>query len=160
MDNLIEKNIVFRKLTEIDKELFVKLRMAYLTDEHTINEPEKKQIENNLKSYFDEHIFKNDFIGMVCEYNGEVISAAYLIISERPSNPNFINGKTGTLINVYTYPEYRKKGIAAKLIKEIINEAKKADISMINLQATNNGYNVYKKLGFKDSECKSMNMKI
>jgi GNAT superfamily N-acetyltransferase len=27
-------------------------------------------------------------------------------------------------MNVFTYPEYRKKGIAKKLIKEIIKEAK------------------------------------
>jgi GNAT superfamily N-acetyltransferase len=160
METIIEKNVFFRKLIETDKKLFVNLRMAYLTEEYKIGEIEKKQIENNLESYFDEHILKNDFIGIICEYNGKIISAAYLILSEKPPNPNFINGKTGTLMNVYTYPEYRKKGIAAKLIMEIIKEAKNINVKIINLEATNAGIKLYEKIGFKESEYKSMSIKI
>jgi GNAT superfamily N-acetyltransferase len=85
---------------------------------------------------------------------------AYLAISEKPANPGFINGKTGTLLNVYTYPEYRKKGIAAKLIKEIINEAKKLDVKIIDLKATEAGFKLYKKSGFKESKYKCMNINI
>ena len=160
METIIEKNIFFRKLIETDKKLFVNLRMAYLTEEYKMSEIEKRQIENNLESYFDEHILKNDFIGIICEYNGKIISVAYLILSEKPSNPNFINGKTGTLMNVYTYPEYRKKGIATKLIMEIIKEAKNINVKIINLEATNAGIKLYKKIGFKESEYRSMSIKI
>ena len=160
METIIEKNISFRKLIETDKILFVNLRMAYLTEEYKISEIEKKQIENNLESYFDEHMLKKDFIGIICEYNGKIISVAYLILSEKPPNPNFINGKTGTLMNVYTYPEYRKKGIATKLIMEIIKEAKNINVKIINLEATNAGIKLYEKIGFKESEYKSMSIKI
>ena len=160
METIIEKNIFFRKLIETDKKLFVNLRMAYLTEEYKMSEIEKRQIENNLESYFDEHILKNDFIGIIFEYNGKIISVAYLILSEKPSNPNFINGKTGTLMNVYTYPEYRKKGIATKLIMEIIKEAKNINVKIINLEATNAGIKLYKKIGFKESEYRSMSIKI
>jgi len=160
MNNSIEKNIVFRKLNENDKELFINLRMAYLMDCYDICETDKKQIENNLKIYFDDHINKNDFIGIIGEYDNKIISVAYLIITEKPPNKNFINGKTGTLMNVYTYPEYRKNGIAKKLIGEIIKEAKTKEINYIDLMATEAGYNLYKKLGFNDSKDKSMNLKI
>ncbi|WP_461257241.1 GNAT family N-acetyltransferase, partial [Treponema sp. R80B11-R83G3] len=93
-------------------------------------------------------------------YNGNVVSVAYLIISEYPSNPNLINGKVGTLLNVYTFPEYRKKGIAKKLIEEIIKEAKLIGVSGIDLKATEVGYNLYKKLGFNEDNEKGMRLKI
>jgi GNAT superfamily N-acetyltransferase len=156
----ILENIIFRKLNKNDKELFIQLRFAYLSEEYNLNEIEKVQLNNNLNLYFEKHIMENDFIGIIGEYNGEIISVAYLAISEKPANPNFINGKTGTLLNVYTYPKYRKNGIATKLIKEIINEAKKLDIKRIDLMATEAGYNLYKNLGFRDSKDKSMNKNI
>jgi len=110
MENTVEKNIVFRKLNENDKDLFVNLRLIFLMDcFDEINETDKEQIEKNLKIYFDEHINKNDFIGMIGEYNGNVVTVAYLIILDYPANPNLKNGKAGTLLNVYTFPEYRKK---------------------------------------------------
>ena len=64
------------------------------------------------------------------------------------------------LMNVYTFPEYRKRGIAKKLIEKIIKEAKLKGINFIDLMATEVGYNLYKNLGFNDSKDKSMNLKI
>jgi GNAT superfamily N-acetyltransferase len=83
-----------------------------------------------------------------------------LLITDKPAIPGFIGGKTGTLMNVFTYPEYRKKGIAKRLIKEIIKEAKEKEVGFIDLMATEAGYNLYKHLGFNDSKDKGMWLKI
>jgi ribosomal protein S18 acetylase RimI-like enzyme len=134
--------------------------MAYLENEFKFNENVKLELENNLNSYFDGHIQKNDFIGIIGEYEQNIVSVAYLVISDMPANPNWLNGKSGTLLNVYTYPKYRNKGIATELIKEIIKEAKKLNIKSIDLSATKAGINIYKKLGFNESEYTSMSIKI
>ena len=151
--------VTFRKLGKNDKELFISLRMVYLNNEFDINENVKKEIENNLKTYFDKYI-EDGFIGIIAEYNGKIVSVAYLAISEKPANPNFINGKTGTLLNVYTYPEYRKKGIATKLIEEIIEEAIKINIKLIYLKSTNAGIKLYEKSGFTEGKYKCMSIKL
>jgi len=83
-----------------------------------------------------------------------------LIIEEWPANRNFINGKIGTLLNVYTYPEYRKNGIATNVIKKIIEEAKKQNVAIINLFASKDGESVYKKIGFMETEDKGMRLKL
>jgi len=152
--------MTFRKLNENDRDLFITLRMDFFLDYYDLSETEKKQIEDNLKKYFTEHINKDDFIGMIAECNGNIASVVYLIITEKPANPNFIDGKTGTIMNVFTYPEYRKKGIAKKLIKEIIKEAKEKGVGYVDLMATEAGYSLYKKLGFNDSKDKGMWIKI
>jgi len=156
----ILENIIFRKLNKNDKELFINLRFAYLNEEHNFDEIGIEQLKNNLNLYFEKHIMENDFIGIIGEYNGKIVSAAYLAISEKPPNPSFINGRVGTLLNVYTFPEYRKKGIAKKLIKEIIKETKLMGVDRIDLKATKAGYNLYKKLGFKEDNDKGMGLKI
>ena len=155
MKNNILDKIVFRKLNEKDKKAFIDLRIIFLIDcfnsiNKSINELDKMEIENNLNIYFENHINKEDFIGMVCEYNGKIVSAAYLIMLDYPAYPGLLNGKAGKIINVYTYPEYRKKGIAKKLMEELINEAKINGIKSIDLKSTGDGYELYKKLGFVD----------
>jgi len=158
MDGIFETELIIRKLNKNDKDIFIKLRMAYIKETYKkVNLTELKQIESNLNKYFDKHINKDDFIGIIGEYNKNIVSAAYLIINDFPANPKIITGRAGTLINVYTFPEYRKKGFAAKLIEEIIKEAKIKGISRIDLKATEDGYNLYKNIGFiDDNDCKSM----
>jgi N-acetylglutamate synthase-like GNAT family acetyltransferase len=158
MDNEV---LVYRKLGKNDIDLFIKLRLDFINEFHKdIDEIEKDKIKASLKIYFEKHIENNNFIGIICEYNNKVTSGAYLIIGEWPANRRFINGKVGTLLNVYTYPEYRKNGIATNVIKKVIEEAKKIEVSIIDLLATEDGENVYKKLGFIENEDKSMRLKL
>jgi len=155
------ERLFYRKLGNNDMDLFLKLRNDYINEsQNKINETEKDKIKMSLKNYYERHIRDNDFIGIVCEYNETVISAAYLIIEEWPANRNFMNGKIGTLLNVYTYPEYRKNGIATNVIKKIIEEAKKQNVAVINLSASKDGESVYKKIGFTENEYKSMRLKL
>ena len=159
--NIEKEKLVFRKLNNSDRELFVKLRFEYfLIDGFDINENNRNEIKNNLIKYFDDNIKSNNFIGIICEYENKIVSVAYLALSINPPNPYFIDGKIGTLLNVFTYPEYRNKGIATKLLKEIIEEAKKENINVIKLSATKNGEKLYKKLGFNESKYKEMNLKL
>jgi len=155
------KNLTFRKLDCNDTELFIKLRLDFINEFHKdIDETEKEKLRKSLKSYFERHIEANDFIGIICENNEKVISAAFLIMGEWPANRKFINGKIATLLNVYTYPEFRKNGIGTNLLKRLIEAAKNQNVSIINLLATEDGERVYKKLGFIETEDKSMRLNL
>lgn len=75
-------------------------------------------------------------------------------------SPSFITGKTGTALNVYTKPEYRKKGYAKKLMTMMLEDAKIEGVSIIEFKATEDGYSLYKSVGFEDVVAKYYNMKI
>ena len=62
-------------------------------------------------------------------------------------------------MNVYTKPEYRKKGLAGKLIGMLLNEAENLELDFVELKATDSGYNLYKSIGFDDVKSKYHNMK-
>ncbi|MDR2718953.1 MAG: GNAT family N-acetyltransferase [Treponema sp.] len=152
---------IYRKLNPEDLNIFVTLRLDFLNELQKFTDEKKRElIIDSLKKYFSKHIDNNEFIGIICEYGGCVISTAYLIINEWPANGTFVNGKVGTLLNVYTYPEYRKNGISTNIIKMIIEEARKQNVSIIDLLATESGEKVYKKLGFMETEDKSMRLKL
>ncbi len=63
-------------------------------------------------------------------------------------------------MNVYTKPEYRKKGYAKKLMNMMLEDAKAENVSNIELKATEDGYSLYRSVGFEDVVTKYYNMRI
>ena len=65
----------------------------------------------------------------------------------------------GTILNVYTKPEHRHHGYAKKLMELMLDDAGKMKLDFVELKATEDGYGLYKKIGFKDAVSKYYNMK-
>jgi GNAT superfamily N-acetyltransferase len=57
-------------------------------------------------------------------------------------------GRQGTIVNVFTEPHWRRRGIASLLIKEIIIWSKKEQIDRLVLHASDKGRSIYERLGF------------
>ncbi|NLM19637.1 MAG: GNAT family N-acetyltransferase, partial [Clostridiaceae bacterium] len=76
------------------------------------------------------------------------VSLAYMWIM-----PTFEHrtGLRAHLMNVYTKSEYRRRGIAKKMIELLIDEAKGKGVTEISLDATEMGRPLYKALGFEDN---------
>lgn len=83
-------------------------------------------------------------------------SISYIEIMPTYSHPT---GKRAHLMNVYTRADYRRKGIARKLVELLIDEAKEKGVTEISLDSTDLGRELYESLGFcKSDECMVMNL--
>ena len=70
-------------------------------------------------------------------------------ILPRPVNVSTIGeGRQGTIVNVFTEPQWRQRGIAGLLIKEIILWSKNEQIDRLVLHASHEGRSIYERLGF------------
>ncbi len=151
--------MLFERASLNDLSSLIELRVAYLLEDYgKLPESQIKQITDNLSNYFQKHLNK-DLLVFVCRDTEKIVSCCFLCITEKPSSPSFINGKTGTILNVYTLPEYRKKGIAGNLLKMLLTESEKNKLDYVELKATDSGYNLYKSLGFEDVVSKYHNIK-
>ena len=117
------------------------------------------RISERLPDYYRKHLNK-DLFAYVCREKERIAGCCFLYIMEKPPNPAFVNGITGTILNVYTRPEYRKKGVAGKLIKLLLSDSEKIGLDFVELKATDAGYNLYKSIGFEDVISKYHNMKL
>ncbi len=151
--------MIFEKANIADITNLVALRIEYLLEDYVeISQNKLSLIENNLPAYFHNHLNKDLFV-FVCRDAKKIVGCCFLYVSEKPSNPTFINGKTGTILNVYTKPKYRRKGIAGELIRILLSESEKINLDFVELKATDSGYNLYKSLGFENVKSKYHNMK-
>ena len=109
-------------------------------------------IDKQLADYFNSAINDGSFISWVMENDGEIIATSGICFYSLP--PNFSNqtGRTAYITNMYTKPEYRRKGIAADLLNMVIDEAKSRGYRVIRLHSSEYGKSIYKKAGFTDSD--------
>jgi GNAT superfamily N-acetyltransferase len=70
-------------------------------------------------------------------------------ILPRPVNASTVGeGRQGTVVNVFTEPRWRRRGIAGLLMKEIITWSKDEHLDRLLLHASDEGRSVYERLGF------------
>jgi ribosomal protein S18 acetylase RimI-like enzyme len=133
-----------------DISTLIRVRFDYFDTEGWILADDKMaMIRAQLQQYYQEHL-NRDFFAAFAENNEKAIaSVAFLVISENPANLSWPTGKTGMMLNVLTYPEFRRKGYATQVLKLLIDKAKEKNLSFIELSASELGKSLYKKLGFR-----------
>ncbi len=86
-----------------------------------------------------------------------VIGCATLCYIEMMPTFSHPTGKRAHLMNVYTNQDYRRKGIAMRMMELLIIEARDRGVTEISLDATESGRPLYEKCGFKASdECMTL----
>lgn len=144
-------NLVFRRATLGDIPELVKFKLLLLDE---LNEDDDKsnleKLKLELKKFFTEYIGSDDFVSWLVEYGGEIIATSGLILWRVPPRYDCLHGKYGYISNMYTVPKARKNGISTELIKKLIEEAKILGIDILNLHATKDGIQTYRRFGFTD----------
>jgi len=142
-----------------DIDILVKMRLDYLLEDNgSLNDSDAAAIKRDLPEYYRSHINNDLFIYVVREEQ-TIAACAFLLVTEKPMSPAFINGKTGTVLNVYTCPNYRRRGYAKLIMETLLAEAKKLQLSVVDLKSTDDGYHLYKSVGFVDDGSKYHLMK-
>lgn len=141
--------MIYIKAAKEDGRALQELRLAYLNEDYgTLSEDTTERIKSQLPGYFQAHL-NEDLFAYIAKSNDEAVASVFLFISEKPANPSFITGKTGTILNVYTNPNYRRQGIAKQLMEMAIAHAKELGLSYLELQATKDGAPLYRSIGFE-----------
>lgn len=148
----------FANHDDIDK--LIGVRFDYFTaDNYELTDEMIKRINSQLAEYYEKHLNK-DFFAALVEDEGRLAATAFLVISDMPANTLCPTGRYGKVLNVLTYEEYRRKGYATAVMKMLIEEAKRQNLSYIELSASEMGKGVYKKLGFQETGSRYQPMKL
>lgn len=139
-----------RKATKADAEALTKNRIAFVSG--AVGKPVDAAFEERIRAYFDKHLEDGSLLCYLAEENGELIAACVLCIYTIIPRPTIPNGKCGLLINVNTREEYRRKGGASQMLKALFEEVKRMGVERIELDYTEDGYLLYRSLGFKRLE--------
>lgn len=158
--NESREGVVYDMANLNDIQELIRLRILYMIDDFgSVTEEEREGMEKQLPAYFERELGKK-LIAFVARAEGRLVAAAYLLIIEKPANPFILNGLDSEVLSVYTEEGYRGKGICTNLMKNMIDYAREHNISRIDLMATDEGYPVYRKVGFQDKVQKYKDMRL
>ena len=91
--------------------------------------------------------------------NGKFIGAGGVSFYQVMPTYHNPTGKKAYIMNMYTNPEYRRRGIAYHTLDLLIKDAREQGISQIALEATDMGRPLYERYGFVKMEDK-MEVKV
>ncbi len=82
---------------------------------------------------------------------GRVIAGAGVAISAWPGSPDDPSGRRALVLNVYTEPEFRRRGIARRIMETVIVWCREEGLGSVSLHASDFGRALYESLGFRQT---------
>lgn len=141
--------IVYKKLTEAELDIFIDMRIQQLREEGAV---EDIDLVPNLKDYYNRHMADGTFVSWLALDGAEIIGTSGMSFVERPPIFGCPSGKMGILSSMFTNPNYRRKGIARELLARVVNEAKEYGCGSVQITASDMGVKLYSAFGFKHNE--------
>ena len=80
-----------------------------------------------------------------------VVAGGAVVISPWPAHPYDLQCRRATILNVYTDPKYRRRGIARQVLQTMIAWCKREAFARVTLHASDEGRHLYESLGFEPS---------
>ena len=132
-----------------DIDLLMESRLEMLRIVNNLGED--YQFDDILSNCSKDYFLNGDQTTVLVLDEGKVIGCAsmsYMWIMPTFSHPT---GKRAHLMNVYTNKDYRRQGIARKMVQMLIDDAWNKGATEISLDATESGRPLYESLGFGDN---------
>lgn len=137
------------------------LRMDYLKEDFgELASEQKEMLLAEIDPYLRWHLGTGLMVFVARDDEAGIVSCAWLLLIEKPPSPRFPHGRTGTLFNVYTAPAFRRRGLASKVMDALIEDARIRHLDLLELNATEDGYPLYRSLGFRNAHEKHRAMRM
>jgi GNAT superfamily N-acetyltransferase len=114
---------------------------------------------NATADYLKKAIPEGSFRSWLACDNDRVVAGGAVVISAWPAHAYDLECRRATILNVYTEPQYRRRGIARQIMEAMIAWCKQEGFARVSLHASNQGRHLYESLGFEDSNEMRLNLR-
>lgn len=140
-----------RKATINDADALFAYRMEFIKDMLNNEREIPEEFIQNSYNYLKDHLGDESFSAWVAIEDNRILSSVMVSYYQTLPVMSNLSGKTGYVLNVFTQPEYRNKGLAKTLLNMMIKEARDRNVGKLYLTASDMGRPVYEKLGFQNT---------
>lgn len=137
--------IEYRRLEKKDLDEFIRLRINQLREEGATEDFDLKPA---LVDYYDRHMADGTFVSYVAVDGDKIVGTSGMSFVEKPPYFGCPSGKLGLLSSMYTDNNYRRQGIAKKLLSMVVEEARAYGCGAVQITASDMGVLLYQDFGF------------
>ena len=141
--------LVLKRAGVADAALLAEMRLEMRRERETAKcrLTEEEFYRRNLE-FFRAHLADGSFISYIAWDGDRAAACSGLSLQIHPPTYENPSGKHGYITNMYTRPEWRKRGIAGMLVDKLVEAAKAAGCAQLFLNASPMGRSVYLRYGF------------
>lgn len=145
----IIQNLKYKKATIQDIDELVKTRIIVLRAANKLSDDvDMSIVEQESCAYYKRALERGEHIAYLVYDNDKFIGSGGVSFYQVMPTYHNPTGKKAYIMNMYTSPEYRRKGIAFHTLDLLVKDAQKQGVSQITLEATDMGRLLYGKYGF------------
>lgn len=143
--------VTYRKATINDLDDLVRLRIEFLKEVQKIETRQysEEELSTALREYLSKSIINDEFVAWLAISESEIIATSGLCFFQITPGFTLIDGKIAYILNIYTLPNWRGKGIGKQIFDHILQEAIGRGYKRISLHASDDGRPIYEKFGFR-----------
>lgn len=142
-------NLTYKKATIQDIDILTETRIIVLRAANQLSDDtDMSEIKKQSYDYYKKALCDGTHIAYLIFDEDRFVGAggvSFFQVMPTYHNPS---GKKAYIMNMYTNPEYRRKGIAYQTLDILVKDTKSMGITAISLEATAIGRPLYEKYGF------------
>jgi ribosomal protein S18 acetylase RimI-like enzyme len=145
--------ITIRRATTDDAGTITIQRRAMFTDMGVMTTEGLNNMDRAFLPWVIDHIMRGDYLGWlaVTQVEGREVAVAGAGLLIHPWLPRYDDprARRAYILNVYTHPDYRQRGLARQLVEIILEYCKADGFKAVTLHASDQGRSIYEAMGFK-----------
>jgi GNAT superfamily N-acetyltransferase len=141
-----------RLATDADTELVARHRVSMFVDAGQADEAGVRGLETmkeNFVAWVRPRLSDGSYVGWLVEEEGRVVAGAGMWLMDFP--PHWMDAEPvrAYLLNFYVDPAFRGRGLAYRLLKTAVDDARRRGIKVVSLHASKFGKPLYERNGFE-----------
>jgi GNAT superfamily N-acetyltransferase len=145
-----------RRATEADSVVLASHRVSMFRDMRSVEPSLESELLDSATSHIREAMASGEYVGWLAYPPGEparIIGGAGVQLRRLLPRPEedgkgVLTGQEGIVLNVYVEPDFRRRGLARRLMEEILAWVPGTNIVRLVLHASEDGRPLYLSLGF------------
>ena len=143
------KGIAFRRARVEDANTIAGHRVSMFRDMGHHDESALRLMASRFVPWVEAKLESGDYLGwLAVDDDDHVVAGAGLWLMDWPAHMLSFSPRRGNIINVYTEPAFRRRGLARWLIEAALHSCKHDGIDYVILHASEQGRQLYERLGF------------
>jgi len=151
-DTILEKieGIALRRATLDDARTIARHRRSMFRDMGYHDEARLDVMMEKFLPWLEEKIASGDYLAWLAVSTGDIVVAGTgLWLMDWPAHMVGSSPRRGNILNVYTEPEYRQRGLARWLVEAALHWCNANQVDFVILHASPQGRRLYESLGFQ-----------
>lgn len=142
-------DLIYKRASTDDLELLTETRIEVLLAANALPEgTDMDEVREETRRYYQEALPDGTHVAYLVLDEGRFVGAggvSFFQVMPTYHNPS---GEKAYLMNIYTRPAYRRKGVAYQTLDLLVREAERRGVTAVSLEATAMGRPLYEKYGF------------